>query len=127
MNDEQKRVIQELRQEGYAVIVWTPEELRDANADSVEERSIELGWDVIDALANTPRLGDDEFVCVHCGDIEDIENSVQTDVGLVCTFCESGFDQKFHEHVDTWRFEVQNGDTKLGFEEWMRHQRTELP
>ena len=42
--------IEELRAEGYAVIVWTPEELDGASPRRVEDRSIELGWDVIDVL-----------------------------------------------------------------------------
>ena len=36
-----------LRDNGYAVIIWTPEELREANPTKVEDRSIELGWEVI--------------------------------------------------------------------------------
>lgn len=39
-----------LRERGFAVIVWTPEELRNAVPHKVEDRLIELGWDVIDML-----------------------------------------------------------------------------
>lgn len=44
---------------GCAVVLFTKEELRGANADHVESRLIELGWDVIDALATEPREGED--------------------------------------------------------------------
>jgi hypothetical protein len=40
-----------MRHLGYAVICFTPEELRGANPDHVEDRLVELGWDVIDTLA----------------------------------------------------------------------------
>ena len=41
-----------MRHAGYAVVLFTPEELRGANPDHVEDRLVELGWDVIDSLAN---------------------------------------------------------------------------
>jgi len=41
----------ELRKMGCAVVCFVPEELRDADPDHVEDRLIELGWDVIDNLA----------------------------------------------------------------------------
>jgi hypothetical protein len=50
MKPEFMNAIAQLRQEGYAVIVWTPDELGTASARRVEDRSVELGWDVIDAL-----------------------------------------------------------------------------
>jgi hypothetical protein len=40
-----------MRHLGYAVICFTPEELRGANPDHVEDRLVELGWDVINDLA----------------------------------------------------------------------------
>ena len=43
--------IRQLRKMGYAVVAFTPEELRGADPDHVEDRLVELGWDVIDALA----------------------------------------------------------------------------
>lgn len=39
---------------GCAVVVFTEEELRGARSDLVQDRLIELGWDVIDVLANEP-------------------------------------------------------------------------
>ena len=46
--DVHQMTIQQLRDEGYAVIVWTPEELGDCPADAIEDASIERGWDIID-------------------------------------------------------------------------------
>ena len=43
---------------GYAVVCFTPEELRGANTDHVQDRLVELGWDVIDTLATKPREGE---------------------------------------------------------------------
>jgi hypothetical protein len=43
---------------GCCVVVFTPEELRGAKPSKVEERLVELGWEVIDDLA--PRSQEDE-------------------------------------------------------------------
>jgi len=43
---------------GCVVVVFTPEELRGANPSHVEDRLVELGWDVIDTLATEPREGE---------------------------------------------------------------------
>ena len=43
---------------GYAVVIFTPEELRGANPHHVQDRLVELGWDVIDTLATEPREGE---------------------------------------------------------------------
>lgn len=37
-----------LRDNGYAVIIWTPEELAGAPVHKVEDACIESGWDAID-------------------------------------------------------------------------------
>ena len=50
MNNEQMSALASLSREGYAVIVWTPEELGNASASKVEDRSIELGHQIIDDL-----------------------------------------------------------------------------
>lgn len=50
MNAEQLKAIRELADEGYAVILWTPEELNGVSARRVEDRSIELGQEVISEL-----------------------------------------------------------------------------
>jgi hypothetical protein len=39
-----------LRMRGFAVIAWTPKELRDADPERVEDRLIELGWGIIESL-----------------------------------------------------------------------------
>lgn len=39
-----------LRELGCAVVCFTPEELRNANPDHVEDRLVEIGWDIIDSL-----------------------------------------------------------------------------
>lgn len=44
-------VINGLRDRGYAIAWFTAEELRGAKARHVEDRLIELGWEVIDVLA----------------------------------------------------------------------------
>lgn len=46
--------LRQLRKMGYAVVAFTPEELRGANPDHVEDRLVELGWDVIAAIATEP-------------------------------------------------------------------------
>lgn len=44
----------ELESMGCAVVIFTEEELRGARADLVQDRLVELGWDVIDVLAEKP-------------------------------------------------------------------------
>ena len=50
MNTEQWKVINELRAEGYAVTIFNPEELDGVNESAVEDRLVELGWQVIEDL-----------------------------------------------------------------------------
>ena len=45
-------VLNGLRDRGYAVVVFTPQELRGAKTRHVEDRLVELGWEVIDVLAD---------------------------------------------------------------------------
>ncbi len=45
---ELSRQLEEL---GCAVVIFTEEELRGARPDLVQDRLVELGWDVIDVLA----------------------------------------------------------------------------
>lgn len=47
MTQEQMKAIEELRTLGYAVVLFTPEELEEADAGRVEDRLVEVGWDVI--------------------------------------------------------------------------------
>ena len=44
----------ELEAMGCAVVVFTPEELRGANPYHVQDRLIELGWEVIEDIATEP-------------------------------------------------------------------------
>lgn len=61
MTNEQTRVLSELRRGGHAVIVWTPDELGTADPRRVEDRSIELGYDVIEVLD-----GSEPGICHSC-------------------------------------------------------------
>lgn len=47
MTDEQQGVINQLRDEGYCVILWTPEELDGVHVDYLEDVVIERGNDFI--------------------------------------------------------------------------------
>ena len=42
------KTVGELRSDGYAVIIWTPEEIGDCPVNYVENISIERGWEVIE-------------------------------------------------------------------------------
>jgi len=48
--DFRNKTIQQLREEGYAIILWTPEELEGVAPKHVEDRSVELGWEIIETL-----------------------------------------------------------------------------
>jgi hypothetical protein len=52
MTNEQRNVIRELTNQGYAVIIWTPEELGNASVKDIQDRSIELGHDIINSLTD---------------------------------------------------------------------------
>ena len=45
--DDAAEITSPLSENGYAVILWTPKELRDAAPGKVQDRLIELGWGVI--------------------------------------------------------------------------------
>lgn len=47
MNDEQLNVIRQLKDQGYAIIIWTPEELQGTPARWVEEMSISYGCEYL--------------------------------------------------------------------------------
>jgi hypothetical protein len=47
MTNEQLNVIRELTNQGYAVIIWTPEELGNVSASWVEEMSISYGCEYL--------------------------------------------------------------------------------
>lgn len=50
LSREEREVITRLRHDGFAVLVWYPEELGEANPRRVEDRLIELGHQVIEDL-----------------------------------------------------------------------------
>lgn len=49
MTEEQERIINELRDAGYCVVIWTPEELGNADANHLEDIVIERGNDYLSA------------------------------------------------------------------------------
>jgi glucosamine 6-phosphate synthetase-like amidotransferase/phosphosugar isomerase protein len=42
------KVINEMRDEGYVIVIWSPEELGDTNVDDLEDIVIERGNNFID-------------------------------------------------------------------------------
>jgi hypothetical protein len=57
MTPEQQSVIDELRDEGYCVVLWTPEELRECDIGHLEDIVISRGNEFIE---NTGNLISDE-------------------------------------------------------------------
>jgi hypothetical protein len=51
MTDEAMKAIRELRDLGYAVCIFNPEELNGAKPHKVEDELVSAGWDIIDNLA----------------------------------------------------------------------------
>ena len=47
MTSQQDRAIRELREAGYAVILWYPEELGNSSASEVEDLVVERGNEII--------------------------------------------------------------------------------
>ncbi len=50
MKQEYRQAINAMRDEGYLVIIWTPEELEYIDASHVEDMLIERGNDMIEQL-----------------------------------------------------------------------------
>jgi hypothetical protein len=50
MTEEHMKVIEELRDLGYAVCIFTPEELKGAKPHKVEDELVSAGWEIIDNL-----------------------------------------------------------------------------
>lgn len=48
MTHEQLAVVKQLRDEGYLVVIWTPEELGNVNIDDLEDTVISYGSDMIE-------------------------------------------------------------------------------
>ena len=49
--NEDWAVIKKMRAMGYAICIFSPDELRGADTDGVEEQLVQAGWDAIDSLA----------------------------------------------------------------------------
>lgn len=50
MTDEQIKMIRDLRNQGYAISIFTPEELGNAPSEAVEDAMVSNGWDAIETL-----------------------------------------------------------------------------
>ena len=50
MTEEHMKAIQELRDLGYAVCIFNPEELNGAKPHKVEDELVSAGWYIIDNL-----------------------------------------------------------------------------
>jgi hypothetical protein len=59
MTKSQREALTQLANEGYAIILWTPEELGNAPVRKVEEMSIQAGYDIIESLGG-PAYGQEE-------------------------------------------------------------------
>ena len=59
MTPEEIATIQSLRDQGYAVVLFNPEELAGAPAHKVEDRMCDGGWEAIDYLADDDDDDDD--------------------------------------------------------------------
>lgn len=52
MTDVPKQTVEELRNSGHLVIVWTPEEIGEADIDDLESLSIERGHIYLEDFSN---------------------------------------------------------------------------
>ena len=52
MSKEDWAVIKKFREAGYALTIFSPQELRGASTRDFENRMVELGWEVVDSLAS---------------------------------------------------------------------------
>lgn len=59
MKAEWVKVLREMRNEGHAVIVWTPEELGDIDPRWVEDASISYGNEYLIEYEDAPKKGGD--------------------------------------------------------------------
>ena len=50
LTDDEVESFRRLRSRGFALVIFTPEELQGASLTHVEDRLVELGWEVIDSL-----------------------------------------------------------------------------
>jgi hypothetical protein len=54
ITQEDWAVIKKFRDNGFALVMFNEEELRGAAREDVEDRLVELGWDIVDAFATEP-------------------------------------------------------------------------
>lgn len=54
MTDQEFNVIRQLRDKGYAIVSWNPEELRGVDPSHVEDIMIERAFNLIDSMATEP-------------------------------------------------------------------------
>ena len=52
------KTIEQLRKEGYAIVIYSPEELRGANPKAVQDAIVEQSWVIIDELATEDESND---------------------------------------------------------------------
>jgi hypothetical protein len=50
ITQEDWAVVKKFRDNGYAIVIFNKDELLGAPREDVEDRLVELGWDVIDTL-----------------------------------------------------------------------------
>jgi len=60
MKPEWIPTIHAMRDAGYLVIIWTPDELGDVDVSHIEDALIERGNDMIDRLMGQPPRGESE-------------------------------------------------------------------
>lgn len=49
MTPLQQALVDELRNAGYAVVIFTPEELGECDASNLEDILVQRGWDMVGA------------------------------------------------------------------------------
>jgi hypothetical protein len=52
MTESELEALRALTARGYAVVIWTPDELRGADAEQIEQLMIERGANAIEALCD---------------------------------------------------------------------------
>jgi len=50
LTKKEREIVSQIRHKGFAVVIFTEEELNGASHKHVEDRLIELGWEVIECL-----------------------------------------------------------------------------
>jgi hypothetical protein len=52
LTEEELTTLRAIRDKGFAVVIFTPEELQNVPPSKLEDDLIALGWDTIDTLRN---------------------------------------------------------------------------